>query len=217
MRHLSAFLQALALTAVSALAASPTSAAVAQLEPPVAAKRPHQVVSPHGSREDDFYWLRDDKRENPDVLNYLAAENAHTQRVMAGMKPLAERLYAEFLGRMKQDEDTVPSRLKTHWYYSRVVAGKEYSIKMRRKDSLDAPDQVLLDQNDRAANKPYYDLGAIEISQDEKLLAFSEDTVGRRLHVLRFKNSGDRHRAARQRRERCKLCVGQRQQDHPLC
>ncbi|HEY4446075.1 MAG TPA: S9 family peptidase [Steroidobacteraceae bacterium] len=158
------------------------------LKPPVAAMRPHTVASPHGDRTDPYYWLRDDDRTNPEVLAYLAAENAYQERCMRAGKPFENALYEEIISRLKQDDSSVPYRLHGYWYHTRFEAGKEHPIFARRKGSLEAPEEILLDANALAAGHDYYQIGALEVSPDSAWLAFCEDTVGRRQYTLRFKN-----------------------------
>ena len=102
-------------------AALPVSA-VAQ--PPMAAKKPHPVTSPNGSREDEYYWLRDDKRENPEMLAYVKAENAYADAMLAHTKALETKVYQEIIGRLKQDDATVPYLMNGYWYYRRFETGK---------------------------------------------------------------------------------------------
>jgi oligopeptidase B len=158
------------------------------LKAPVAAVKPHPVVSPFGVRIDPYYWLRDDKRADPEVLAYLHEENAFRERSMARAKPLEDALYQEIFARLKQDDSTVPYRKQGYWYNTRFEPGKEHPIFARRKASLDAAEEILLDANELAAGHEYYRIGAIEISPDGAWLAFCEDTVGRRQFTLRFKN-----------------------------
>jgi oligopeptidase B len=155
---------------------------------PVAALHPHAVSSPFGTRTDPYYWLRDDERSDPRVLEYLAAENAYREHCMAGRKPLENALYEEIIARLKQDDSTVPYRMRGYWYSTRFEQGKEHPIFVRRQGSLDVPEEVLLDANELAKDHDYYRIGAIEISPDSAWLAFCEDTVGRRQYTLRFKN-----------------------------
>ena len=172
--------------------------------PPDAEKRPHVVKAPHGAtRNDEYYWLRDDKRTNPDVLAYLNAENAYVDTVMAPLKPLQEALYEEIVGRIKQDDSSVPYRDRGYWYYSRFETGKDYPVHARRKDApgMDAlsvqaanargdfaGEQVLLDVNALAAGKGYYSVGDWEVTQDNATLAYADDTNGRRQYTIRFKD-----------------------------
>ena len=156
--------------------------------PPVAKVLPHAVTSPFGVRTDPYYWLRDDQRADPEVLAYLREENAFQERSMAHAKPLEDALYAEIIARLKQDDSTVPYRKSGYWYHTRFEPGKEHPIYARRKTSLDAPEEILLDANLLAAGHDYYRIGAIEVSPNGQWLAFCEDTVGRRQFALRFKN-----------------------------
>ena len=172
--------------------------------PPVAEQRPHQVSSPHGAvRDDEYYWLRDDTREDADMLAYLKAENAYADSVMAASKPVQEKLYEEIVGRIRQDDSSVPFRERGFWYYSRFETGKDYPVYARRADgegvnalsiqqANDAGDfdaeQVLLDVNAMAEGKDYFSVGDYETSPDNRLLAWAEDDVGRRQYVIRFKD-----------------------------
>ena len=157
--------------------------------PPVAETRDYEVAAPHGAtRNDEYYWLRDDTRENAEMLAYLAAENTYADAVLA---PLAERqqaLYDELIGRLKQDDASVPSRYKDYWYYTRYETGSEYPIHARRKGSMDAPEEILLDVTALAGDSAYYNIGNWEVSPDQRLLAYFEDSVGRRQYTLRVKD-----------------------------
>jgi oligopeptidase B len=157
-------------------------------KPPVAAVRPYAVASPHGERIDPYYWLRDDERTNPEVLAYLAAENAYLERCMAAGKPFENALYEEIISRVKQDDSSVPYRMHGYWYHTRFAPGQEHPIFARRKGSQEAPEDVMLDANVLAVGHDYYRIGAMEVSPDSEWLAFCEDTVGRRQYTLRFKN-----------------------------
>ncbi|MEX0900855.1 MAG: S9 family peptidase [Gammaproteobacteria bacterium] len=158
-------------------------------EPPVAEVREYQVEAPHGaSRVDEYYWLRDDKRENPEMLAYLNAENAYADAVLAPLEGVRDDLYTELVGRLKQDDATVPYRYKGYWYYTRYEEGREYPIHARREGSMDAPEEVLLDVNALAEGHGYYNVGYFKVSPDQRLLAYFEDTVGRRQYTLRIKD-----------------------------
>jgi oligopeptidase B len=161
--------------------------------PPDAAKKTHQVKAPHGAvREDEYYWLRDDKRKNPEMLAYLNAENAYADQVMAPLKPLENTLYEEIVGRVKQDDDSVPYRERGYWYFSRFKAGQDYPVYVRAKAAADGSqgkdEEVLLDLNVLAKDKGYYSVGDMEISPDNRLLAYAEDDNGRRQYTIRIKN-----------------------------
>jgi oligopeptidase B len=155
---------------------------------PVAAGRAFEVVSPSGARQDEFYWLRDDKREDKDVLGYLNAENAYADAILAHTKPLQEKIYGEIVGRIKQDDASVPVRDRGYWYYRRYETGKEYPIWARKRGSLEAPEQVMLDVNQMAQGQGFFQVADWEVSPDGKLLAWAEDNVGRRQYTIRFKD-----------------------------
>jgi oligopeptidase B len=157
-------------------------------KPPLAAVRPHPVVSPHGTRIDPYYWLRDDERKDPDVLAHIAAENAYRSALMAPTQGLQDALYAEILGRLKQDDSTVPYAKNGYWYSVRYETGQEHPIFVRRKGTLEAPEEILLNANSLAAGHDYFQIGAMAVSPNGQYLAFCEDTVGRRQFTLRFKN-----------------------------
>ncbi|WP_338235781.1 S9 family peptidase [Persicobacter diffluens] len=156
------------------------------MKAPVAKKIP-QVLEAHGyQRTDDYYWMRD--RENQEVVDYLNQENDYTQAVMKHTEGLQETLYNEIVGRIKQDDSSVPVYFEGHYYYTRYEKGKEYAINCRKEGSMEAEEQILLDQNELAEGTSYYAMGDWEISTNRQLIAFSEDTVGRRNYDIRIKN-----------------------------
>ncbi|MBX3724590.1 MAG: S9 family peptidase [Xanthomonadales bacterium] len=156
--------------------------------PPLAERRTHTVTSANGDREDPWYWLRDDSRQDPAMLAYLQAENAWFERHMAPLAPLTGRLYDEIVGRIKQDDATVPARHRGYWYYARYEEGREYAIHARRKDSMASPEEVLLDGNALGEGLDYFQIGNYAVSDDGRLLAWAQDTVGRRQYTLRFRD-----------------------------
>jgi oligopeptidase B len=157
-------------------------------KPPVAAMKPHEVKSPHGNRLDEYYWLRDDTRRDPAVLAYLAAENAYKDAMLAHLEPLEEKLYGEIVGRIRQDDASVPYEQRGYWYYRRYEAGEEYPVYARRAGSTSAPEQVMLDLDELARGHDFYGVDALEVSPDNRLLAYADDTIGRRQYTLRFKD-----------------------------
>lgn len=159
-----------------------------ELQPPKAAQRPHLVTSPFGDRVDPWYWLRDDERKNSEMIAYLEAENEYMKSVMAPHRALEQKIYDEIVGRLKQDDASVPQRRNGYWYYSRYETGKQYPIYARRKGSLDAPEEVLIDGNVRAQGHDFYQLAGLEVSFDGRWAAVAEDTVGRRQYEIRIKD-----------------------------
>ncbi len=153
---------------------------------PVAERRPHEVVSPHGKRSDEYYWLRDDERTDPDVLGYLEAENTYKEAMLAPVAALRQHLFEEIVGRIKQDDSTVPYRDRGYLYYSRYEEGGEYPVHARKRGSVDAEEEVVLDVPALAENSDFYSLADWAVSDDASLVAYAEDRVGRRQFTLRF-------------------------------
>jgi oligopeptidase B len=156
--------------------------------PPVAARRSHDVVSPHGTRSDPYYWLRDDARKDPDVLGYITAENTYTDAVLAPVKSLEDTLFGELRARVKEDDSSVPTFERGYWYYARFETGKQYPIYARRPGTMEAAEQILLDGNRLAVGHAFYKIGTYDVSRDGRLIAWAEDTVGRNQFVLRIKD-----------------------------
>ena len=157
-------------------------------QPPIATVRPYSVSAPSGTRIDNYYWLRDDTRSKPEVLNYLKAENAYYAQMTAHTQGLQESLYKEITGRIAPDDATVPAKYRHCWYFSRFTQGAEYPVHLRRCGSANAAEQVLLDANALAQGHDYYQIGASEVSPNEQLLAYAEDTAGRFQYTIRFKD-----------------------------
>src|SRR5437660_9803202 len=156
------------------LEAADTQAAVPA--PPLA-KKISKVTEINGRKlVDDYFWLRD--RSNPDVKAYLDAENAYTDAVMKPTEPFQKKLYDELLGRIKETDVDVPYKYGDYVYYSRTEAGKQYQIRCRKKGSLDAPEEVLLDVNEMARGQKFMSVAAYQVSDDGTLLAYSTDNTG---------------------------------------
>ena len=163
----------------------------APVQPPVAETRPYAVTAPHGAtRQDEYYWIRDDERADPDMLAYLEAENDYADAVMAPLADSKAALYEEIVGRIKQDDSSVPYKYKDYWYYTRFEEGQEYPIHARREGNMDAPEEIMLDVNELAEGHDFFQLGNWKVSPDQTLLAYVEDTVGRRQYTLRVKDLG---------------------------
>jgi oligopeptidase B len=146
------------------------------LEPPVARKIPKDVTVHGDPRIDNYFWLRE--RENPEVLEYLKAENAYTDAVMKHTEALQESLYQEMKGRIKETDLSVPVKIDDYYYYNRTEAGQQYPIYCRKYGSLEAEEEVLLDQNELARGYDYFRLGVLEVSPNHRLLAYAVDTTG---------------------------------------
>jgi len=164
---------------------SPTPDAAGQL-PPAATIRP-RVDTLHGDvRVDNYSWLRE--RTNPEVIAYLEAENQWTATGMRHTEALQASLYQEMLGRLKQTDFTVPYFDRGWWYYTRTEEGKDYPIYVRRRGTLDAPEEIYLDQNAIAAGKKFHALGGIDVSPDGQRLLYLEDTTAFREYTLFVKD-----------------------------
>jgi len=151
------------------------------------ARREPRVQTVHGeTRIDDYFWLRD--RGDPEVNAYLEAENRYTSAMMRHTEPLQERLYQEMRCRIKETDLSVPERVDEYFYYSRTEAGGQYPIFCRKRGTLDAPEEILLDQNPLAAGHPYFRVGVTEVSPDHRLLAYSADTSGGEEYTLFIKD-----------------------------
>ena len=155
-------------------------------KPPVAKKVPH--VSEVNGRKmvDDYYWLRD--KPNPEVRAYLEAENAYTDAVMKPTEAFQKKLYGEMLGRIKETDVEVPYKEGDYFYYVRTEAGKQYPIRCRRKASMEAPEEVLLDVNELAKGQAFITVAAFAVSPDGNQLAYSYDNTGFRQFTLAVKD-----------------------------
>ncbi|MCI0489234.1 MAG: S9 family peptidase [Blastocatellia bacterium] len=155
-------------------------------QPPMAKKVSH-LTEIHGYKlKDDYFWLREKK--SPEVIKYLEDENAYTEEMMKHTKELQETLYKEMLGRIKQTDLSVPSRIGEYHYYSRTEEGKQYPYMCRRKAVPEGKEEILLDLNKMAEGHSFMGLGAYAVSNDGNWLAYSTDTTGYRQYVLHVKD-----------------------------
>ena len=173
--------------------ALPTHLAAAEKDattpsPPVAVIKPYLVKSPSGERIDNYYWLRDDTRTKPEMLAYLAAENAYADARLAPVKPLEDKVFGEIVSRIKQDDSSVPYLKDGWWYYRRYDTGQEYPVYARRNGSMQAREEIMLDVTRLAQGHDFYQVGEMAVSPDSRLLAYADDTLGRRQYTLRFKD-----------------------------
>jgi len=156
------------------------------LTPPIAKKLPASRNFFAHTLQDDYAWLRD--KENPEVIAYLEAENTYTDAWMQPLGELRETLYREMLSHIKETDQSVPYKHRDHFYYTRTVEGLEYPIYCRKFQSLDAPEEIILDVNELAKDEPYMAIGALTIADDANLLAYSFDNTGFRQYTLRIRN-----------------------------
>ncbi len=155
-------------------------------QPPTAKKIPHDVTVHGDRRVDPYYWMRN--REDPAVLEYLKAENAYTEKVMKHTEAFQEQLYKELKNRIKETDLSVPVRIDDYYYYTRTEEGKQYTIHCRKFGSLEAPEEIILDENVLAEGYPYFRLGAFTVSPNHQLLAYSIDTTGAEKYRLFVKD-----------------------------
>ena len=153
---------------------------------PSAPKRPQEITTHGDTRIDPWFWLRD--VEDPATLEYLRAENAHTEAVMAPEEELQERLFLEMRARIKEDDSTVPEKEGEYYYYTRFEEGKQYPIHCRKRGSPDGPEEILINVNELAEGKDYTRVGSWENSPDHKWLAYSVDRDGSEQYTIVIKN-----------------------------
>jgi len=153
---------------------------------PVAQKIPVTLSTAGHERVDNYFWLNE--RENPQVIAYLEAENAYTKTLMNDTEELQKQLFTEITSRIKQDDQSVPYFKNGYFYYSRYEQGGEYPIYCRRKQTMQAPEEVMLNGNSMAQGHAYFHIGNYEVSPDNRTLAYSVDTVGRRIYATMFKD-----------------------------
>lgn len=156
------------------------------MTPPKAKKIPHEL-SIHGhTRIDNYYWLNE--RENPEVIEYLESENRYAEESLKHTEPLQKQLFDEITERIKQDDNSVPVKIRNYYHYTRYEEGKEYPIFCRKKDSLENQEEIMLDGNELAKGFAFFEIGEISLSEDDRLIAYSIDTVSRRIYTIYVKN-----------------------------
>lgn len=164
---------------------------------PVAEKAEKELTAHGDVRIDNYYWMRlsDEQKnaENPDeqaqkVLNYLKAENQYLDQVMGHTMDFQEQLFEEIKERIKQNDESVPYFKNGYWYYTRYEKDQEYPIYCRKKDAMDSEEEIMMNVNEMSVGHEFYNIGGLSVSPDNKLLAYSEDTLSRRIYTVRFKN-----------------------------
>jgi len=165
--------------------------------PPIAKIEPHETVIHGDTLKDNYFWMRlsDEQKdaETPDaqtkdVLDYLNAENSYREALMAHTKGFQDTLYNEIVGRIKQTDQSVPTKVDGYWYYNRFEEGKEYAFYCRKPETMDAAEQLMLDGPAMAEGHAYFSVGGRSISPDNNLLAYGVDTISRRVYTVYFKN-----------------------------
>ncbi|XP_054824533.1 uncharacterized protein LOC129322304 [Prosopis cineraria] len=190
-----------AFKSVQSLSSSAMAFSQSQFPPPPVAKKVKHAMEMFGDvRVDNYYWLRDDSRSDPDVLSYLRQENAYTDSIMKGTKEFEDKVFAEIRGRIKEDDTTAPLRKGPYYYYERTLQGKEYVQRCRcpvpdnkatpsiydtvLTEPVPPQEHVILDENIKAQNHEYYRIGAFKVSPNNKLVAYAEDTKGDEIYTI---------------------------------
>jgi oligopeptidase B len=156
------------------------------VDAPKAEKIPHQLTTHGEIRNDPYFWLNN--REDPKVIKYLEDENAYTEAVMSSTEPLQKKLFEEMKGRIKKDDSSAPYYYRGSFYYTRTEGNQDYPIYCRKKGSLDAKEEIILDVNELAKGHNYFNVGGVRISPDGQTLAYAEDTAGRRIYTIKFRD-----------------------------
>lgn len=151
------------------------------------AKKIEKKLEKHGDvRIDNYYWLND--REDKEVINYLEAENAYTKAQLSDTDAFQKSLFEEMKARIKEDDESVPYKYNGYWYSTRYVKGGEYPIHSRRKENIDAKEEILFDVNEMAKGYDYYNLNGLNISENNQYAAFGQDVVSRRIYTIQIKD-----------------------------
>lgn len=155
---------------------------------PVAKKKPHEMEIHGHKRVDNYYWMRDDKRENPEILAHLEAENAYTNASLAHTDALQKSLFEELKSRIQKDDNSVPVKTGGYFYSTELNGNNEYPVHVRSTDFAGTNKQVLLDVNEMAKGHEYYSVAGLSASPNNQLLAYGEDTVSRRVYSIYVKD-----------------------------
>ena len=167
------------------------------ITPPSPAKIPHEITAHGATRVDNYYWMKlSEQQKNAPakdeqtthVLNYLNAENEYLKTKLEHTEELQEKLYEEMVGRIKQDDESVPYKDNGYWYYTRYESGKEYPVYCRKKGTLDSPEEIMLNVNEMAEGYSYFHVRGFKVSEDNNLVAYGVDTVSRRRYTLYLKD-----------------------------
>ena len=173
------------------------SACMQNSTPPNATKKTHEMTIHGDTRVDDYYWMRltdeqksakDKDSQTQEVLDYINAENAYTQKRLKHTEKFQNDLFDEIVGRIKKDDESVPYLDNGYYYYTRNEKGKEYAIHCRKKGSLDSKEEILLDENVLAKGHDYFAVGGLDVSPDNQWMSYGVDLVSRRIYTIYFKN-----------------------------
>ncbi len=157
-----------------------------EIVPPIAERIPKKMEIHGDVRIDDYYWLNE--RENPQVIDYLNGENAYYDSITSHTKQFQEDLFDEMKSRIKEDDESVPYEKNGYYYITKYEIGKQYPVYTRKKESLEAKEEIIIDVNELAAGHEYYALTGLNVNQLNTVAAFGVDTVSRRQYDIQFKN-----------------------------
>lgn len=157
-----------------------------EIQPPIAERIPKELKIHGDVRIDDYYWLN--QRENPKVISYLNAENDYYHAMTSHTNKFQEDLFEEMKSRIKEDDESVPYKKNGYYYITKYETGKQYPVYTRKKGSLDAKEEIIVDVNELAVGHEYFALTGLNVNQSNKLAAFGVDTVSRRQYDIQFKN-----------------------------
>ena len=158
------------------------------INPPVAKKVPHEITTHGDTRIDQYYWMRDMERKDPEIISHLEAENTYTKERLKHTDSLQKELFNELKGRIKQTDESVPYFYDGFWYYTRFEEGNEYPIFCRKAKTMEAAEEAYLDVNELAKGYSFYQVGGMSLSTNNNLVAFAEDTISRRIYTIQIKD-----------------------------
>jgi oligopeptidase B len=168
-----------------------------EIQPPKADKIPHELTANGNKRIDNYYWMKLSEEQKTaakkdeqtsKVINYLTAENEYLASNLKHTEALQEKIYNEIVGRIKQNDESVPYKDNGYWYYTRHEEGKEYPIYCRKKGTIEAPEEIMIDVNDLAKGHSYCSIDGLKVSEDNNLLAYAEDSISRRRYTIYVKD-----------------------------
>ena len=167
---------------------SPSQLVAQQTQAPVAKKVPHTMTIHGDTRIDDYYWMRDDKRQDPEILQHLEQENQYAETLLKHTESTQKQIFEEIKGRIAKDDNSVPVRKGSYYYSNKVTGDNEYPVHLREKHFLGTDKQVILDVNALAKEHEFFSISGLSISPNENMLAYGEDTLSRRIYTIKIKD-----------------------------
>ncbi len=167
---------------------SPSQLIAQQTQAPVAKKVPHSMTTHGDARIDDYYWMRDDERQDPEILQHLQQENQYAEAVLKHTEASQKQLFEEIKGRIAKNDNSVPVRKGSYYYSNKLTGDNEYPVHLREKHFLGIDKQVILDVNELAKEHEFFSIGGLFVSPSENMLAYGEDTLSRRIYTIKIKD-----------------------------